>query len=120
MPLLLVVCAFALRIMRASALLVVCALLIVCASALLVVCAFALLVVCLCIVSCASVHYKVCVLSFSSGVCLSIACNFTCASALQGYAFLQCSCVWGLWCHCIGCVIPRISKVVEGFNLCKG
>ena len=58
---LLVVCAFALLVVCASALLVVCA------SALLVVCASVLLIVLQCIARCT------CVLSFGSGLCLSIA-----------------------------------------------
>ena len=37
------------------------------------VCLYIASCVCLCIASCASVHCKVCVLSFGSGVCLSIA-----------------------------------------------
>ena len=105
----------------ASALLVVCAsaLLVVCASTLLVVCASTLLVVLQCIA-----RY----VSFPSVVVCAISCvsqhfNFICASALQvmcGFAFLQCSCVCGSGVTALVAVIPRISQVVGGLNLCKG
>ena len=74
---------------------------------------------CLCIASCASVHCKVCVLSFGSGV--PPHCNFMCASALQvmhSYSVVVCVCGSGV--NALVVVIPRISQVVGGFNLCKG
>ena len=73
---------------------------------LLVVCASALLV-----------HCKVRVLSFGSGVCLSIA--ISCVPLHCKYAFLQCSCACGSGVTALVVVIPRISQVVGGFNLRK-
>ena len=84
------------------------ALLVVCASALLVVCASALLVVLQCIARFPSVVVCASVLQFH--VCLCIA----------RYAFQQCSCVCGSGVTALVVVIPRISQVVGGCNICKG
>ena len=80
-------------------------------SALLVVCAFALLVVLQCIARCASSSLVV--------VCTSALQFHVCPALQVMHSYSVVACV-ALGVTALVVILPRISQVVEGFNLRKG